>query len=256
VSYILDALRRADRDRQQQELRAPTLHIDGMPTPSLPTRHARVALPAVAIATVIVIAAWWVSQRAPEAPQGTQVTTPPAPATRQVPAAPPVSVTGAAVAPTLAAPTEAVTAPASTPPAPGPSATAASPSSPAVTVRPRTGLVVDAVAVPTLRTGSPAPPGPDVIAQETAARQVAPVSPSAESPPAWRDLPAEERRTLPHPELDVHAYADAPERRFVMIGLRRYREGEALPDGLVIDEITPDGIVVEHSGRRYTLPRR
>ena len=41
-----------------------------------------------------------------------------------------------------------------------------------------------------------------------------------------------------------------------MIALRRYREGEALPDGLVIDEITPDGIVVEHRGRRYTLPRR
>ena len=269
MSYILDALRRADRDRQQQDLRAPSLRIDGMSTPSLPIRRARLVLPVVVIAAAIVTAAWWISQRAPDGVPETSVTgsaAPSVPATRPLPAAPPATGAGTAdthrepapmspaVAPTAVAPATGVTAPAA-----GPSPTAEVPAPIPTPARPHTSVVVDAVAVPPARTEPKAPPAPGVAAvaaQEPPARPVAPVSPPAGLPPAWRDLPAEERRALPHPDLDVHVYDDAPQRRFVLISLRKYREGEALPDGLLIDEITPEGIVVEHRGHRYTLPRR
>jgi general secretion pathway protein B len=73
---------------------------------------------------------------------------------------------------------------------------------------------------------------------------------------AWRDLPHEQRKGLPRPHLDVHVHADDPSGRFVMVGMRKYREGDTLPDGSLLERILADGVQLEFRGPHYRLPRR
>ena len=51
---------------------------------------------------------------------------------------------------------------------------------------------------------------------------------------------------LPELHLDIHVFADDPAERFVFINMSKYREKSRL---------TPDGVVLEHQGRRFLLPR-
>lgn len=73
--------------------------------------------------------------------------------------------------------------------------------------------------------------------------------------PRWEDLPAAERAQLPVPRIDVHVFAQEPERRFVLIDLRKYLEGEALENGAVIEAILADGIVLSYQGQQYRVDR-
>ena len=41
-----------------------------------------------------------------------------------------------------------------------------------------------------------------------------------------------------------------------MVDMRKYREGDALPDGSVLERIESDGVQLEYQGQRYRLPRR
>lgn len=69
------------------------------------------------------------------------------------------------------------------------------------------------------------------------------VTPLSEMPPGYRaDFPAF--------NVDVHVYNDAHERRFVLLNLRRYREGETTQEGPKIIEIQPNGIVFDFRGER------
>ncbi|MBI5042096.1 MAG: general secretion pathway protein GspB [Gammaproteobacteria bacterium] len=84
--------------------------------------------------------------------------------------------------------------------------------------------------------------------------EVAPES-SAELPPRWQDLPLEERTGLPAPRIDVHVFAQEPERRFVLINLRKYQVGDTLDEGATLDAILADGIVLSYGGRQYRVDR-
>lgn len=68
-----------------------------------------------------------------------------------------------------------------------------------------------------------------------------------------REAPAALRREL---QLNVHAWAPEPDARFVLINLRRYGEGDPLPGGGRVVEITREGVVVERRGERLLLPRQ
>ena len=83
-----------------------------------------------------------------------------------------------------------------------------------------------------------------------------PTTDSGNLPTAWRDLPLSQRKDLPHPRLDVHVYDADPRRRFVMIEVQKYREGDVLPDGSELERIHVDGIILVSRGQRYSLPRR
>ena len=73
--------------------------------------------------------------------------------------------------------------------------------------------------------------------------------------PRWEDLPADVRGGLPAPRIDVHVFAREPDRRFVLINLRKYKEGDVLDDGVTIDAILADGIVLSYQGQRYRVGR-
>jgi general secretion pathway protein B len=63
-------------------------------------------------------------------------------------------------------------------------------------------------------------------------------------------------QALPEMHLDVHVYATKPADRFVYINMRKYREGNTLQEGPVLEKIRRDGVVLNYQGLRFILPRQ
>ena len=61
---------------------------------------------------------------------------------------------------------------------------------------------------------------------------------------------------LPEMHLDVHVYATRPADRFVFINMRKYKEGNTLQEGPVLERIRRDGVVLNYQGLRFILPRQ
>ena len=62
--------------------------------------------------------------------------------------------------------------------------------------------------------------------------------------------------TLAPLHLDVHVYSPDPAQRFVFINGHKYVEGSTLAEGPRIVRIRPDGVELAYHGRRFLLPRR
>jgi general secretion pathway protein B len=63
-------------------------------------------------------------------------------------------------------------------------------------------------------------------------------------------------QAIPELHLDVHVYATKPADRFVYINMRKYREGNTLQEGPVLERIRRDGVVLSYQGLRFLLPRQ
>lgn len=72
---------------------------------------------------------------------------------------------------------------------------------------------------------------------------------------SWFDLPQEFRNKLDLPRLDVHVYSQEPQGRFILVNLKKYREGEELPNGLVLEEILSDGMVMSYQGEHFRVEK-
>ncbi len=84
-----------------------------------------------------------------------------------------------------------------------------------------------------------------------------PPSPAPEPPPKAKplsEMPAGFVSNLPPMNIDIHSYDRRPEKRYVLINMQRYREGEYLAEGPRIITIRPDGVEMEHMGARFILP--
>ncbi len=55
--------------------------------------------------------------------------------------------------------------------------------------------------------------------------------------------------------LDIHVYSDKAAERFVFINMVKHREGSQLEEGPLVTEITADGVILEHRGTVFLLPR-
>jgi len=55
--------------------------------------------------------------------------------------------------------------------------------------------------------------------------------------------------------LDIHVYSDEQAERFVFINMVRHREKSRLAEGPVVQEITPEGVILDYRGTRFLLPR-
>lgn len=78
---------------------------------------------------------------------------------------------------------------------------------------------------------------------------------SDSSLPEWGELPLEFRSGFPLPRIDVHVYAEDPARRFVLIDLKKYREGDTLGNGAVLEKIGPASIQLLYQGTRFRVNR-
>ncbi len=85
------------------------------------------------------------------------------------------------------------------------------------------------------------------------------IDPSEPAPKS--DLPSLEQLklaglvSLPALHLDIHVFSQEPSQRFVFVNMAKYREGEQLKEGPRIDEINEAGVVLNHQGNQFLLTR-
>jgi len=256
MSYILDALKKADRERSLTKI--PTLTTVHVPVLTTGRRVGVwvVVLTALAGGGVFL---WMVRPSPPPAPVpvaasrtdgGTampvRVVEPPPPAapepsaaatpsSSQVPdvAAPPVKSVGAGKQP---APPTVVEGPPARPSAPRAPAPEAAPPE-------QTQAALDAVA-PQL---PPLPVRPEPLPSQGAGRPGAPAPPALPADPAM--LPA----ALAKMTLEVFVYTDVEADRMVVINGRRYTKGQYVDGHYLIEKITPEGVTLSYRGEQAVL---
>ena len=73
--------------------------------------------------------------------------------------------------------------------------------------------------------------------------------------PSYQQVAASAGLNFPQLSLDLHVYADDPQNRFVLVNMQRLSEGDSLPQGVQVESITPDGVVMSYRGTRFLLTR-
>jgi general secretion pathway protein B len=63
-------------------------------------------------------------------------------------------------------------------------------------------------------------------------------------------------QVLPELHLDVHVFATKAADRFVFINMRKYHEGATLQEGPTLERIRRDGVILNYNGLRFLLPRQ
>jgi general secretion pathway protein B len=239
MSFILDALKKSESDRQRQS--GPALFEVKVAPP-----RSRLPLWAVAIglllAVNLVIVAWMVLRRPAHAEAALSAAGPaPAVAVRAPPVAAPAPVAQAA---SPAATAAAVVPPVNTAPAPAAATT------PAVTPAAVPAAGAEGESAEDLAPAADAPPPQAPAALSTHVRRG-----TADGVPLYQDWAATPGTHVPQLRLDLHVYAARPEERFAMINMKKVHEGDLLPEGVRVESITPEGAVLSYNGSRFLLPR-
>ena len=111
----------------------------------------------------------------------------------------------------------------------------------------------------------PEPTAAEPVAESPAAESTS--APVLEQPPA-APAPARERiptidelrlagsTDLPELRIDIHVFSENPDERFVFINMNKHRERSVLAEGPAVREIRPDGVILEHRGQVFLLPRQ
>jgi general secretion pathway protein B len=74
--------------------------------------------------------------------------------------------------------------------------------------------------------------------------------------PSGDEFPAVAAATgLPELSVDLHVFTVDPAKRAVFINGRRYTQGARIAEGPMVEEITADGVLLSYRGRRFVLPR-
>ena len=94
------------------------------------------------------------------------------------------------------------------------------------------------------------PPYEQAAGADPALQPVAPPTSAATMPNADEVVP---QAGLPALHLDLHVYSNQVQQRFVFVNSRKYREGDTLAEGPVVERITPDGAVLNFQGRQFKL---
>lgn len=236
MSFILDALKKSESDRQRQS--GPALYEVKVAPP-------RSGLPPWAIAVVLLLAVnlvigLWLLLRHPGARAAAEAT--------------PAGQVSAPVIPVAAAPV--AVAPLA---APAPGATALVASAPA-------GAAIAGAQIPPAAAMPPGSDGGrgDSLTPEDYAPAAEPTTSSlgghvrrgtASGVPLYQDAATTPGTNIPQLRLDLHAYAARPQDRWVMINMHKMHEGDTTPEGVRVDSITPDGAVLSYHGSSFLLPR-
>jgi len=96
----------------------------------------------------------------------------------------------------------------------------------------------------------PAPAEPEPAPAPTIAARTQ-VDTPLEMIPLLVEMPQQFQQDLPPIRVDVHVHANQAENRFVMINLRRYHEGDEVAAGLILERITKEGLVLKFRGEQF-----
>ena len=216
MSYILDALRQADAERERDPARG--IHAQpGALQPRAGAGGVRVWPWVGAVAGLAVVAAFVFWRPAPPA-----VVTP---------------VAGP-VTPSAPAP---VAPPANAPAVPAGEVQPAAPPMP----------VAPIAAAPTAR---PAPAASAAQAPVAASPPSAAAAAAAERVVAFADLPPDVQRELPKLAINGGVHSENAAQRMLIVGGQVMLEGAELAPGLVLEQIRPKAAVLRFRGMRYSVP--
>lgn len=70
-----------------------------------------------------------------------------------------------------------------------------------------------------------------------------------------RAMPADFQRSLPELVVNIHVYGPNAAERILYINNREYHAGDKVHDGIVVEQIVEDGAVLSFRGQRFKLPR-
>ena len=232
MSYILDALKRAESERERGVV--PGLHSQTVPLRRPVARSGSVARPVllagVALVVALLIALAWRALGpliTGASPQGVAISL--------IPGEP--FVVGSPAVPTPTVPTPASAASASLP-APAPLSNAI----------PATQATKPAIQITQPKPGprqqtKPAPVAPVVAAAEPVTPRIMPIG----------ELPAEVRQTLPKVVISGSTYSDNQALRMLIINGEVFREGEKPAPGLQLEQIRAKAAVLNFKGVRYSV---
>ncbi|MBV2090191.1 MAG: general secretion pathway protein GspB [Candidatus Thiodiazotropha sp. (ex Ctena orbiculata)] len=96
-------------------------------------------------------------------------------------------------------------------------------------------------------------PQPKVTAKPVQAPPPAPKPPPPKAIPL-HDMPGGFVSNLPAMNIDIHSYDPRPLKRYVLVNMEKYREGDYLAEGPLLIEILPEGVIMEHMGERFIFP--
>lgn len=68
---------------------------------------------------------------------------------------------------------------------------------------------------------------------------------------SFDELPVQIQREIPEMSVQLHAYSSKPGESLVYIDSIRRREGESVMPGLILEQITPIGMVFSYKGYRF-----
>jgi len=236
MSYILEALRKSDKQRQRGT--APTLlTAQATVAPKQPATLRYVLLGVALVGAGIAIG--WLRPWQPE---------PPASATAPLAAAKPPQSNPRQTAP---APLPASPALAGTREQ---ESTSAAPSAP----MPTSALIKEEHLPVPARTPTHRAPSKAVAAAPKKAETPAPQKSAGtgaaheQSVMTMAELPLPIQQEIPSMSIAVHAYSSQPKNRLVSINDRLLHEGMSLAPGLKLEEITPDGMIFSYKGYRFS----
>lgn len=237
MSFILDALRKSEAERQRQD--GPSLLEV---RPSKPQR--RMPLWVIGLGMLLLLnvgVLLWFLLRTPPAAHA-NATAPLAPVLPTVTA--PASASAPAAAPAVSA-------------APNPlSSNPRSANAPPMTVAPRlapsSSAPVSVTHSADTTTVAPAPqPTPRPAPAPKASRPQLSPSDSADNLPDYSHMSS----GLPALRLDLHSYSPQPQQRYALINMHKVKEGDTLPEGPRVLQILPDGVVLSFQGQEFVLGR-
>lgn len=244
MSYILDALQRADAERERG-------HVPGLKSQMVPPARAK-AVPArqwkpvhaVGVAVLALIAAgawWWLAH--PDEPAVAAPAPAPAAPPRAAPAAPmPEAPAAARPAPAPPAPVQPILAPPREEPPKRPPSIAATPAAPA-----RAAPATPAPAAANAPQAAAAQPAPAPAAANTAAdANAAPVR-------SFAELSPEARAQLPQVNVSGSTYSKNPALRMLIVNGKVLQEGQEISPGFKLETIGQRNAVLNHNGVRYSI---
>ncbi len=250
MSYILEALKKAEQQRELGEVpRIDSEH--GRPVAGRSSRWGLIGVLALLVNAGVLLVLFWPSADAPRITPARQADSGndagPVVAHAQPQPARPVPAPAAQAAPSVAP---------VMPPAPAIRAPAPTVTTPPATFSPPARLVPAPRSAPARVTPPPVVSPPVVTPPPPESYRPAPVAaaPDVSGLPVWPQVPAAIFQRLQDGlRLDVHVYSERVADRFVLINLQKYREGERLQEGPVLDAITPEGAVLSVQGSRFLL---
>jgi general secretion pathway protein B len=73
--------------------------------------------------------------------------------------------------------------------------------------------------------------------------------------PLLQQMPPEMQRAIPPMAVTIHVYSPQESQRILFINNHEYHQGSLIEGGARVEAIVPDGVVLSYQGERFKLPR-